>query len=74
MLNPLEILGISADLEVAASESPQVDQRPAKLVETVQPLLELQSGGIFAIEKFPDAMVVGREVVIVSFEIGDFAT
>jgi hypothetical protein len=32
-------------------------------VKTVQPLLELQSGGIFAIGNFPDAMMVDGEVV-----------
>ena len=39
----------------------------------MQPLLELQSGGIFAIEKFPDAMMVDGEVVGASFETGDSA-
>jgi hypothetical protein len=29
----------------------------------VQPLLELQSGGTFVIEKFPDVMMVDGEVV-----------
>jgi hypothetical protein len=48
-------------LEVAASL--QFDRRFPRAVKTVQPLLELQSGGIFAIEKFPDAMMVDGEVV-----------
>jgi hypothetical protein len=43
-------------------------------VKTVQPPLELQSGGVFAIEKFPDAMMAGGEVVVASFETGDSAT
>jgi hypothetical protein len=42
-------------------------------VKTAQPLVELWSDGIFAIEKFPDAMMVGGEVVVASFETGGSA-
>jgi hypothetical protein len=44
------------------------------LVKTVEPLLELQRSGIFAIEKFPDATIVGREVVVALFETGGSVT
>jgi hypothetical protein len=54
MLNPPEVLGRL--LEAAASEFLQVDP---KLVKKARPLVELRSDGIFAIEKFPDAMMVG---------------
>jgi len=57
-------------LEAAASESLQVDPM---LVKTAQPPLELRSDVIFAIEKFPDAMMVDGEVVVASFETGDSA-
>ena len=53
---------------------PPVDLWLPKLAKTVKPLLELQSGGIFAIEKFPGVMMVGGEVVVASFETGDSAT
>jgi hypothetical protein len=33
-----------------------------------------EKSGIFAIEKFPDATMVGREVVVASFETGDSVT
>jgi hypothetical protein len=59
-------------LEAAASESLlQVDP---KLVKMAQPLLESRSDGIFGIEMFPDAMMVGGEVVVASFGTGGSAT
>jgi hypothetical protein len=60
-------------LEAAAFESLQVVQRPLEPVKMVQQLLELQNDGIFAIGKFPDAMMVGGVVVEASFETGDSA-
>jgi hypothetical protein len=58
MLNPPEVLGrlLEAAAQAAASEFLQVD---LKLVKKARPLVELRSDGIFAIEKFPDAMMVG---------------
>jgi hypothetical protein len=63
LANALNPLKFSADLEVAASESLQIDRRFPRPVKTVQPLLELQSGGILAIENFRDTVMVDREVV-----------
>jgi hypothetical protein len=42
-------------------------------VKTAPPLLELRNDAIFAIEKFPDAMMEGGEVVVASFGTGDSA-
>ena len=42
-------------------------------MKTVQPLLELQSGGTFVIEKFPDVMMVDGGVSTVSVRRDDTA-
>jgi hypothetical protein len=42
-------------------------------VKTAQSLLELQSDGIFAIERFLDAMMVGEEAVVASSETANSA-
>ena len=61
-------------MEAAASASLQFDQHRPKQVKMASPLLELRNDEIFAIEKFPDAMMEGGEVVVASFGTGDSAT